>query len=854
MATGMNRVERYWARSIDELFAALDAGPGGLTGAVAATRLRQFGPNALAEPAVRPWMRLLASRFTSPLVLILIAAALVSLLVRDWIGAWIVLAIILLTAMLGFLQEYRASVAIDTLRRRVSVTVQAMRDGILATVPATQVVPGDIVELSAGALVPADARVLDARDCFVNQAVLTGESLPVEKRPGVCPDDAGLALRDNCVFMGTSVRSGWARVVVVETGRSSVFGSVAGHLLQRAPETGFERGLRRFGAFLIRLMLIVVMVVLAANIMLHRPPLETLLFAAALAVGLSPELLPAILTVTLSHGARAMAREGVIVKRLSAIENLGSMDVLCTDKTGTLTRGVIQLDAAVTADGQSSPGVLRLAVSNARLQTGIRNALDDALVARGRQDRLPTETAKKIDEVPYDFLRRRLTVVMETQDPAIARMVSKGAVENILETCSRVATGGLDEPLDEALRAALMQRFIAWSQRGFRVLALATRTLATRPRFTRDDERDMTLAGFLLFFDQPESQVAATLSELAGLGVAVKIVTGDNRFVASQVAEAIGMKVDALLTGSELRQLTDEALWQRAPATTLFAEIEPNQKERIITALQKSGHIVGYLGDGINDAPALHAADVGISVDGAVDVAKDAADLVLLRHDLEVIRRGIDEGRRTFANTIKFILINTSATFGNMVSMALASLYLPFLPLLATQILLNNLLSDIPAMGIAADNVDPEWEQTPHRWDIRLIRRFMVTFGLASSVFDLITFATLLTLAGGHPAIFRTGWFLESLLTELWILLVIRTSRPFYLSRPGRFLGWSTAAVMAVTVMLPISPAAQLFGFVPLPRQVFLAILAITALYVATSEATKRLFYRRIAAGEVRAD
>jgi len=845
----MSQVERYWARPDDEVLAALDARRDGLESPAAASRLKRFGRNVLAAGAARPWLRLLLGRFASPLVVILLVAALVSLLVREWIDAWIVLGIVLLTAVLSFVQEYRASVAIEALRRRVGITADVVRDGALRTIPAAEVVPGDIVELSAGALVPADARLLEARDCFLNQAMLTGETLPVEKRPGVCAADAALAARTNCVFMGTSVRSGWARAVAVDTGRSTVFGGIADRLMLRPPETEFERGLRRFGGFLIRLMLTVVVAVLAANILLHRPTIDTLLFAAALAVGLSPELLPAILTITLSHGARAMAREGVIVKRLNAIENLGSMDVLCTDKTGTLTRGVIELDAAVDPHGQPSAEVLRLATLNARLQTGIRNALDDAVVARGGREGVDTATAAKIDEIPYDFQRRRLSIVTGAAAPPDAVMITKGAVENVFDSCALARIDRREVAFDEALRTELTERFVDWSTQGFRVLAVASKPLPLRERYSREDEAGMTLEGFLLFFDPPEPQAKAALAALGTLGVAVKVVTGDNRHVARHVAEAIGMQVGGVLTGAELQSLGDEALWQRAPSTTLFAEIEPNQKERIITALRKTGHVVGYLGDGINDAPALHAADVGISVDTAVDVAKDAADFVLLRHDLNVIRRGIDEGRHTFANTIKYIFIVTSGNFGNMISMALASVYLPFLPLLAKQILLNNFLADVPSMGIAGDNVDREWERTPHRWDIRLIRRAMLAFGLTSTVFDLLTFAVLLELAGGSHQLFRTGWFVESLLTELWVLLAIRTYRPFYRSHPGRFLKWGVVATSLVAVALPYLPDALLLGFVPLPGPILAAVIAITALYVAASEAIKRPVYRHLGAG-----
>lgn len=841
-----SNVERYWSLRADEVLASLDVDAGGLDSIEAARRLRRFGSNALAKSARVRWLRLLLSRFANPLVVILLAAAMVSLAVHDFLDAVIVLVMVLLTAVLSLIQEYRATVAVDALRRRVATRACVLRDGRSQWIPATEVVPGDVIELSAGSLVPADALVLDARDCFVNQALLTGETLPVEKAPGTCPAEAGVSQRGNCVWMGTSVRSGWARAVVVDTGRTTLYGGISGKLLVPPPETEFEHGLRRFGGLLIGLMLTVVVVVLAVNMLLHRPPVDTLLFAAALAVGLSPELLPAILTITLSHGARTMARRNVIVKRLDAIENLGSMDVLCTDKTGTLTRGVVELDAAVDPQGGASVEVLKLACINARLQTGIRNPLDDAIVARDRHEGVVAEPMHKIDEIPYDFLRRRLSVVVGPQGSAnAATMITKGAVESVLQICTQVRVAGRDVPLDDALRSQLMQRFMEWSGQGYRVLALSTRQLEPHGHA---DEGAMILAGFLLFFDPPEPQVAGTLSALRALGVEVKIITGDNRFVARHVADTIGMPVTGALTGSELQQLKDEALWHLAPSTTLFAEIDPNQKERIIVALRKSGHVVGYLGDGINDAPALHAADAGISVDQAADVAKEAADFVLLKHDLDVIRQGIEEGRHTFANTLKYIFITTSANFGNMVSMAMASLFLPFLPLLAKQILLNNLLSDIPAMGIASDNVDREWQSTPHRWSMRLIRRSMLTFGLTSTLFDLLTFAALLAFAGEAPEIFRTGWFLESLLTELCILFVIRTYRPFYRSRPGPLLLWSGVAVMLVALALPYLPFARIFGFVPLPPLILAAILAITVTYVAVSEASKRLFYRHLGA------
>jgi Mg2+-importing ATPase len=528
----MSNVERYWAIPAERVLEALDSGTAGLASAIAESRSKAFGVNTVGGPRVRPWFRLLLDRFANPLVIILVVAALVSLLVQDWLDALIVLAIVLLTAVLSFVQEYRASNAIADLQRRVRVTADVWRDGRLQPIPVDQVVPGDIIELSAGALVAADALVLDARDCYVNQAMLTGETLPVEKQPGVVAGDDSLAQRTNSVFMGTSVRSGWARIVVVDTGRATVFGGIAERLMRRQPETEFERGLRRFGTMLISLMLTVVVAVLAVNILLHRPTIDTLLFAAALAVGLSPELLPAILTITLSHGAQAMAREGVIVKRLNAIENLGSMDVLCTDKTGTLTRGVVQLDAAVDPDGLPSPEVLRLALLNARLQTGIRNALDDSIIARGEGEGIGVEGAAKVGEIPYDFQRRRLSVAIGGADPGNAQLITKGAVENVFAICTSVRTAGAELPLDAALHDRLMETFVDWSTHGFRVLAVASKTVPMKPRYVREDESGMVLAGFLLFFDPPEPQVAATIGALKELGVEVKIITGDNHFVA----------------------------------------------------------------------------------------------------------------------------------------------------------------------------------------------------------------------------------------------------------------------------------------------------------------------------------
>ncbi|MCE7980132.1 MAG: magnesium-translocating P-type ATPase [Caldilinea sp. CFX5] len=837
----------YWQEPGDQILTTLHSTPTGLSRADAAVRLQSQGPNLLqVRPQLTAWRSLL-EQFKNPLVLILIFAAVTSAFLAEWVDATVVLLVVFSSAGLSFWQEHRASTAVEKLRARVKSKATVLRDGQPQTIVAEEVVVGDVVLLSAGSLIPADGLVLTAKDFFVNQAVLTGETFPVEKKPGPVTATATLAARTNCVFMGTSVRSGTAQAVIVQTGTATVFGQIAQRLTLRPPETAFERGIRRFGTLLTQVMLALVLVVFAANVFLAKPAIDALLFAIALAVGLTPELLPTIISVTLAQGAQRMATLGVIVRRLDAIENLGNMNVLCTDKTGTLTLGVVQLDGAVDWQGQPSPSVLQAAYRNAFHQTGLSNGLDEAIIAHAQQGGGGPTTGNKVDEIPYDFVRKRLSVVVRAENDQPA-LITKGAFDTVLAICTNIQADATVTPLDADQRAQLQQRYLAWSNEGFRVLGIAGKPVAQQPSYTVADEQELTFLGFLLFFDPPKPGVEATLAGLSRLGVQLKIITGDNRQVAHHLATTLGLPVTGIVTGSQLDELHEEALWHVADNTTLFAEVDPNQKERIILALRKMGHVVGYMGDGINDAPALHAADVGISVDTAVDVAKEAADFVLLEKDLAVLRAGIEEGRRTFANTLKYIFTTTSANFGNMLSMAGASLFLPFLPLLAKQILLNNFLSDIPGMTIAGDNVDEELVQTPQRWNITFIRNFMVVFGLVSSVFDYLTFGVLLFLFQTAPDEFRTGWFIESLLTELVIALVVRTRKPFYRSRPGRLLWLSTLVVTAITLALPYLPFAPLFGLVPLPAPLFFTLLLITALYVTGAEIAKRFFYARAAA------
>jgi Mg2+-importing ATPase len=831
----------YWSQPAEQLLAVLKSRASGLTAAAARQQLLLVGPNILRAGEQQGALRLLLRQFASPLVLILLFAAGVSAVVQEWADAAVIAVIVVGSAAISFVQEYRASRATAALQARLAHTVTALRDGQPVTIPADALVPGDVVLLAAGSLVPADGVLLAAKDCYITEAVLSGETFPVAKSPGLVPAEATLGQRANCAFLGTSVHSGTASLLVVRTGAATAYGQLAGRLRLRPPETAFERGIRQFGMLLTEVMVALVLIVFVANVITFKPPIDALLFAIALAVGISPELLPAIISINLSKGARLMARRGVIVRRLSAIENLGGMDVLCTDKTGTLTEGTIRLEGALDPRGEESTEVLRWAYLNARLQAGTANPLDAAIVARQPDERCD---AVRLDEIPFDFARKRLGIVVRENEQAT--LIVKGAFESVLTVCAYCRDGAADARLDDGRRAALQEQFAAWSAQGYRVLGLSTRLVPGQASYTRDDECDLTFRGFLRFFDTPKAGARAAVADLARLGVAVKVVSGDNRFVTAEVAALVGLPAGRVVTGGELSQLSDEALWHTVTQANLFAEVDPGQKERIIRALQRAGHVVGYMGDGINDAPALHDADVGISVEGATEVAREAADIVLLRSDLEVLRQGVEEGRTTFANSLKYIFTTTSANFGNMLSMAGASLVLPFLPLLAKQILLNNFLSDLPAVTLAGDRVDPERIAAPQRWDIGLIRRFMLVFGLMSSAFDAMTFWLLMALAGATPAQFRTGWFVESLLTELLVALVVRTRRPFFRSRPGGWLLGSTIAVAALALALPYLPASGLLGFVPLPASVLALVLAITLGYALVAEATKQFFFASI--------
>ena len=838
--------------------------PDGLTSAEAALRLRRDGPNALGGEGRRGPLAVLISQFASPLVLILVAASLVSMAVGDRVEAGIILAIVAMSALLGFVQEARSEAAVAALQARLALRATVVRDGKQQDILIHDVVVGDIVVLGAGDIVPADVRLIEANHLFIDESSLTGESAAALKtprdgklNPDKDEDRAGLG------FFGTSVVSGTGKAVVTATGTKTSYGVIAHRLAERAPETDFQHGVRAFGLLIGKVTMILVVGVFAINVALARPLFDALLFSIALAVGLTPELLPAIVTLNLTRGARALSAHGVLVKRLPAIQNLGSITVLCTDKTGTLTQGKLELVKAVGIDkddDEEATQALDYAYLNSHFQGSFQNPLDTAILASAKPP-ADLDSYKKLAELPYDFNRRMLSVVVQSGNgPAL--LVTKGAPESVMAACSHVreddnpkAPGGLSaRPLDgEGARLDALVNDA--STDGFRLVAVGSRELSAKEvagLATPDAsklESDLTFEGVILFSDPPKPDVAAAITSLANQGIALKIITGDNDLVARHVAGLVGLAVEGVLTGDDMRKLTPTALIARAKKTTIFARVDPDQKLQVIRALRASGNVVGYMGDGINDAPALHVADVGISVDNATDVARSAADIILLEPSLAAISQGVTEGRRTFANTLKYIRMGTSSNFGNMISMAGAALVLPYLPMLPSQILLNNLIYDASQTALPSDNVDVDVQAEPARWDVHAIERFMVVFGPISSIFDYLTFGLLLLMLGTstkNEGSFQAGWFVESLFTQILVVLVIRTRMtPFWRSRPSRQLVMAIVAALTVAVIVTLSPiGAVLLSFGALPWQFWVLLVVLVSAYLTLIEIVKRFFDR----------
>ena len=841
-----------------EALARLGVGGEGLAAADAEARLAEFGPNVVAQESRRPFAAEILRRFaTNPINLLLTALAVVSWFGDDAMGAIIMLAMVFMSVFLSHFQEARTNRAVERLRGMVSNTATAWRRAGAAAparkaeVPIERLVPGDIVHLSAGDMVPADLRLLAAKDLFVNQSALTGESMPVEKFAGVDASAAGALEATNLCFMGSNVVSGSATGVLVATGARSYFGALAGSLVGQRVQTSFDRGVQRFAWLMIRFMAVMVPLVFLLNGLVKGEWLDAFMFAVAVAVGLTPEMLPMIVTINLAKGAMAMAKKDVIVKRLNAIQNFGAIDVLCTDKTGTLTQDKVILERHVDIDGHDDAAVLAYAWLNSHYQTGLKNLLDVAVLEAAEAStcqRLQAEYAL-VDEVPFDFTRRRMSVVV--RDGAGRHfLIAKGAVAEMLGICATVHRAGGDESM--SADAASESRDVAreLNDDGFRVIAVGMREIEAKAAYSLADETGLVLMGYVAFLDPPKESAAGAIRALNDNGVAVKILTGDNDVVTRNVCRQVGFEVDRLLVGPEVEAMDDEALTIATRDTQVFARLNPQQKVRVIDALHRDGRVVGFMGDGINDGPALRAADVGISVDSAVDIAKEAADIILLEKSLMVLEEGVLEGRKVFGNILKYIKMTASSNFGNMFSVLGASAFLPFLPMAPVQILLNNLLYDFSQTAVATDEVDPEYLAQPRRWDMRAITRFVLCIGPVSSLFDYATFALLWFAfkanAPEHAGLFQTGWFVESLLSQTLIVHVIRTGRlPFVRSRAGLALTVTGLAICLVGAALPYSPLGPKFGFEPLPGLYWLALGGILAAYMLLTQFVKARLIRR---------
>jgi P-type Mg2+ transporter len=826
----------FWLESSSSLLSRLGSSPEGLAESDAARVLELYGSNSIAASPVSSLARRILHRMLEPLIAILIVAAVLSGATGDIVGAGIIISMVVLSIGLDVFQEHKAEHAAEMLKRSVALRVDAIRDRRTVEISAERIVPGDVLELRAGDLVPADGIVISSSNAHTNEAILTGEPYPVEKRRGPCSAKTA-SEAFNALFSGTSVISGEAKMLVVATGGATRFGAIAASLSSEEPPTAFERGIHRLGILILRLTVFLCLFVLLLNIAFHRPALESFLFAIALAVGLTPELLPMVMTVTLSKGALRMAEKKVVVKRLAAIHDLGALDILCTDKTGTLTEARIALAGHPDVTGEDSERVLMYAAVNSRFETGVRSPLDQAILAHTAEHAL--DGWSKIAEVPFDFERRRVSVLADHSGKRI--VIMKGAPEDVLQRCTQYQEStGEFSAFDTQTRQKLKALHDARSGEGQRLLAVAFRDMPLASQILMpEDEHDLVFSGFCAFVDPPKSTAAEALARLRKLGVQVKVVSGDNELVVRHLVQSLGLDQCRMMNGIGLSSLSEDAFRARVDETDLFCRVSPDQKTRIVRALRARGHTVGFLGDGINDAPAIRAADVGLSVDGATDVAREAADMILMAPDLRVLADGIEEGRRTFANILKYVRMGTSSNFGNMLSMALASLWLPFLPLTPVQILLNNLLYDASEVGIPFDQVEPEQLEKPRTWDMDQILRFTLVMGPLSSFFDLATFWSLQSWLAVDVVEFRTAWFLESMLTQVLVIFVIRSTRPFWNSRPHPVLTTTSLAAVGVAFLLALTPLGRLPGFEGLQFKTAMTMCAIVAAYLLCAEFLK---------------
>lgn len=830
----------FWTLDRDDVLRRVGVDGAGLTSAAAQARLAQFGPNATGAAPHRNAFVKIGRRLVEPLIAILVVAAAIAGATGDLASATIILSVVVASVALDVTQEHRAESSVEALRRTVAIHSRVLRDAKPVEIAVEEIAPGDVVLLKAGDLVPADGLLLSADRAQANEALLTGEPYPVEKRPSA--GAAAATDTSGALFAGTGLVAGEARLLVVATGPATRLGSIAGALGANDPPTAFERGMHKLSLLILRLTVFLVLFVLLTNLAFARPPLESFLFAVALAVGLTPELLPMITTVTLSRGALRLAARRVVVKRLSAIHDLGAMDVFCTDKTGTLTEARIALVSHLATDGGESPRIAALAAINAQFESGASSALDDAILEAARADPACVRVmaaAARLDALPFDFERRLASVLVETDGRRL--LIVKGAPEAVLARATRVEqSDGAILVLEGDARARAEAQVADLSRKGLRLLAVAFKEAsATRDALTKDDEAELVLVGFCVFLDPPKHSAGLAIARLAAAGVRTKIVSGDAPAVALHLVETLGLACRGVLTGAEIERLDEHALLAQVDSIDIYARVSPEQKMRVIRALQAAGHVVGFMGDGINDAPAIKAADVGLSVDGATEVARATADMVLLESDLGVVADGVAEGRRTYANIMKYIRMGTSSNFGNMLSMALASVAIPFLPLTPVQVLINNLIYDVSEIGIPLDEVDPAAVTAPHSWSMADIMRFTLIMGPLSSLFDIATFGILRLVYDAPPEIFRTAWFVESMATQILVIFLIRTPRPVWTSRPHPALAATSLGALALALFVSLGPPAAHFGFATPPIGMMAAIVALIVVYLALAEILK---------------
>lgn len=835
--------ESFWQYGANYWIRETGSSDEGLSQATAEAILDKRGIKTKSNFAFKKDILLFIGQFKSPLMMLLISAAVISAFIGETSDVIIILFIILSTCTLSFFQERNAGKVAEKLRSLITIKSTVLRDGQPRNIPSDQIVMGDVIILAAGDMLPADCIIIESNELYANEASLTGESYPVRKEAGAVNAQTSLPKRKNCLWQGTSIASGKAKAIVIQTDEKTLFGNIIKDASVTI-ETAFENGIKKFGYLLMKITLTLAVFILTANILSEKNVVESALFALALAVGMAPELLPAITTISMSAGAKRLLAKKVIVKKLNSIQNLGEINLLCTDKTGTITEGIVKVAGTLDAFGSDSELVKHLAVLNSSLESGYSNAIDEALKQLNNGKEI---TARKIGEVPYDFIRKRLSIGV--QDGNEKLLITKGAFAQIINICSKIKLSGGNTVDISEYKRNLEKKFEEFGFNGLRAIGVCYKNIET-DNISKDIESNMIFAGFIVMNDPIKTGIIETINELRQLKVGLKIITGDNINVAKSIAENIGIENPAIMTGEELFKTSSEALAQKVKNIHIFAEVEPQQKERIILALKRS-FTVAYIGDGINDVSAINAADVGISVENAVDAAREAADFVLTEKDLTVLSDGIKEGRKTFANTLKYLYISTGSTFGNMCSMAAASLFLPFLPMLPKQILLTNFLTDIPFLAVASDNVDKEQTDEPRKWNIKTIRNYMLTFGFHSAVFDLITFSVLYFILGVRDSAFQTGWFIESVLTELLIVFIIRTRKNFFGSKPGKYLFILSLIAFAATLAIPYLPIAADIGLTPLPMLNLCIMLTIVIAYFITADILKVWFFGKYGREEV---